>query len=269
MLGKFNLVKATWSMTGLATKVAIFAIASTIGVANVVGSADAALNATAFNTSNQNINSGKLSLTLSSGSASAGFGTAIVGMKPLDTQTRFVDYTNDGDLAFLTPTLSIAAYTSAGSGGTIITAGSADAILTTGAAAVTSGMRVWVQNCSTAWAFTAGSSSSAATCSGTTSDVISTGSGTATVLNRAVPIATLIAAGAAGTAMTNLVNTPNYVNRLMYTLYIPDKTETTVNGRTNALYATPALDPTSIQGKNAWVTWTVEVKQPALTTGNS
>ena len=55
----------------------------------------------------------------------------------------------------------------------------------------------------------------------------------------------------------------------MYTLYIPDKTETTVNGKTNALYATPALDPASIQGKNAWVTWTVEVKQPALTTGNS
>jgi len=269
MLGKLKVAKGSWSILGLSGKVAILGIAATIGVANVSGGAGAALNATAFNTANQNINSGKLSLTLSAGSASAGFGTAITGMKPLDTQTRFVDYTNDGDLAFLTPTLGITAYTSAGSGGTIITAGSADAILTTGAAAVTNGIRVWVQNCSASWAFTAGSSSSSATCSGTTTDVISTGSGTATVLNRAVPIATLIAAGVGGTAMTNLINTPAYVNHLMYTLYIPDKTETTVNGKTNALYATPALDPASIQGKNAWVTWTVEVKQPALTTGNS
>ena len=268
MLGKLNLLKASWSFTSLAAKVGVITVATTIGLANVVGSAGASLNATAFNTANQNINSGKLSLTLSAGSASAGFGTAITGMKPLDTQTRFVDYTNDGDLAFLTPDLGITAYTSAGSGGTIITAGSADAILTTGAAAVTSGIRVWVQNCAAAWTFTAGSSSSAATCA-SPSDVISTGSGTATVLNRAVPIATLIAAGVSGTAMTNLINTPAYVNHLMYTLYIPDKTETTVNGKTNALYATPALDPASIQGKNAWVTWTVEVKQPALTTGNS
>jgi len=268
MLGKFDLLKGSWSITGFMGKAAVLGIAATIGIANIVGGAGAALNATAFNTANQNINSGKLSLTLSAGSASAGFGTAITGMKPLDTQTRFVDYTNDGDLAFLTPTLSITAYTSSGSGGTIITAGSADAILTTGAAAVTSGIRVWVQNCAAAWTFTAGSSSSAASCASPT-DVISTGSGTATVLNRAVPIATLIAAGGSGTAMTNLINTPAYVNHLMYTLYIPDKSETTVNGKTNALYATPALDPASIQGKNAWVTWQVEVKQPALTSGNS
>jgi hypothetical protein len=264
MLGKLNLVKSARPMSSLGGKVVFFAVATTIGIANIVGGAGAALNATAFNTANQNINSGKLSLTLSAGSASAGFGTAITGMKPLDTQTRFVDYTNDGDLAFLTPTLSITAYTSSGSGGTIITAGSADAILTTGAAAVTSGIRVWVQNCAAAWTFTAGSSSSAASCASPT-DVISTGSGTATVLNRAVPIAT----GGSGTAMTNLINTPAYVNHLMYTLYIPDKSETTVNGKTNALYATPALDPASIQGKNAWVTWQVQVQQPALTTGNS
>ena len=263
MLGKLNLLKASWSLSSLTAKVGVIALATTFGLANVVGSAGASLNATAFNTARQNITSGDLSLTLSAGSG-VGFTSAILLMKPMDTQSRFVTYTNEGDFAFATPTLAVAAF-SAGSGGVAISVGSADAILTTGSLALTSGLRVWVQNCATAWTVVSTGSTSSS-CSGGATDVISTGSGTVTVLDRAVPIATLVAGAV---TMTNLTATAGAVNNLRYMLYIPDKTETTVNGKTNASYANPALDPTSIQGKSAWLTWTVTVNQPATINGNS
>ena len=194
----------------------------------------------------------------SNGKLSAGFDSAIVGMKPLDTQTRFVDYTNSGTVAFVTPTLGITAYTSAGSGGAVVTSTSVNAILTTGSAAAKNGLRVWVQNCATNWSFTVGSSTASATCASVAQDVISTGSGAATALNRAVPIANLVSSAI---AMSNLNTKAGAINHLRYMIYIPAKSETTVNGKTNALYANPALDPTSLQGKNTWLKWTVTVTQ--------
>lgn len=196
--------------------------------------------------------------TSSNGTLSAGFDSAIVGMKPLDTQTRFVEYTNSGTVEFATPTLGITAYTSAGSGGAVVTSTSINAILTTGSTAAKNGLRVWVQNCATNWSFTVGSSTASATCASAAQDVISTGSGVATVLNRAVPIANLVSSAI---AMSNLNTKAGAINHLRYTIYIPAKSETTVNGKTNALYANPALDPTSLQGKNTWLKWTVTVTQ--------
>ena len=250
MLGKLNLVKAAWSMTGLAGKVAIFAVASTIGVANVVGSASADLNATAFNTTAQGISSGTLNLTLGNGvfgaTTSTGFGTYLTKVRPTDTINRFVDYTTGADMGWETPTLAVAAT------GPSAAALGVNGILVDG----TNGLKVWVQTCGiSTWA-------TATTCtSGSPLNVVGTGAGASSVY-----LSTLIAGAQ---SMSNMVGTASAVNHLKYTISLPDKTETTANGNLSGTAAAPSASALSIQGKSVELIWTVTVDQTAATDTNA
>ena len=121
MLGKINLVRASWSVTGLAGKVTVLGLATVIGIANVIGSAGASLNAVASNaTTATAITNGTLNLTLADGNGgtrTAGFTTAVTGMAPGDTIVRYVRYTQGANnVDALNPTLMIA-----DSGSTILT----------------------------------------------------------------------------------------------------------------------------------------------------
>ena len=249
MLGKINLIKATWSVTGLAGKVAFFAVASTIGVANVVGSAGADLNATAFNTSAQALDSGTLSLTLGNGnygSASVGFGSYLTKLRPTDTINRFVDYTTGADMGWETPALTVAAT------GPSAAALGVNGILVDG----TNGLKVWVQTCGTStWA-------TATTCTtGSPLNVVGTGTGASSVF-----LSTLIAGAQ---SMSNMVGTASAVNHLKYTISLPDKTETTANGNLSGTAAAPSASAISIQGKSVELVWTVTVDQTAATDTNA
>ena len=236
-------------MTGLAGKVAIFAVASTIGVANVVGSASADLNATAFNTTVQGLSSGTLSLTLGNGnygSASVGFGTYLTKLRPTDTINRFVDYTTGADMGWETPTLGVVAT------GPSAAALGVNGILVDG----TNGLKVWVQTCGTStWA-------TATTCTtGSPLNVVGTGAGASSVY-----LSTLIAGAQ---SMSNMVGTASAVNHLKYTISLPDKTETTANGNLSGTAAAPSASAVSIQGKSVELVWTVTVDQTAATDTNA
>ncbi len=221
MLGKLNLLKASWSFTSLAAKVGVIAVATTIGLANVVGSAGATLDAVAYNTSAQSITSGNLSITLANGNGgtkTAGFTTYSGKLRPGDSLVRYVSYTQAGDLTASTPTIKIAAAVSN--------------LLTTDA---TYGLKVWIQNCSVAWA-------DAGTCTGAT-NVLGTGTGASSVA-----LSTL----GSDTALSNFLLAPTNVNYLKFTISLPDKTETTTNG---------ILPGGTIQGLTAAITWTVKELQ--------
>ncbi|CAB4715347.1 MAG: hypothetical protein F2830_04440 [Actinobacteria bacterium] len=228
MLGKFNLVKTSWSVTGLAGKVAVVGVATIIGIANVVGSAGASLNAIASNTTPQAINSGTLSLILSPGafgaSTSAGFDTYANKMRPLDSFSRFVTYTTGADMGIASPTLAVTA--------------TGDAIMRD----ATYGLRVWVQRCTTAWA-------TDGTCGGLRSDLFG-------VSGTPVAISTL----ATATAITSFNLAASGVNYLKYTISLPTKTETNTNGTISGFGAEG-----TIQGKAAALTWTLTADQSATT----
>ena len=234
MLGKLNLLKASWSFTSLTAKVAVIAVATTIGLANVVGSAGASLDAVAFNTTAQSINTGTLSITLSAGSSSgssalfgttpsAGFDSYVPKMRPQDSFSHFVNLVTGPDMGISSPKL-------------MITAGSGSAaILTSGSNA----LRVWVQGCSVAW-------SAGGTCSTTAVDLVGT-------TGSPVVISSLSTA----TAFTgSLALTAGATNYIKYTLSLPDKTETTTNG---------SVPSGTIQGKTASLTWTFSANQSAVT----
>ena len=227
MLGKLNLLKASWSFTSLAAKVGVIAVATTIGLANVVGSAGATLDAVATNTTAQTINSGTLSLVLGNGSfgasTSAGFDTYASKMRPLDSFSRFVNYVTGADMGIASPKLQITA--------------TGDAIMTTGA----NSLRVWVQSCSVAW------DASGVCTSGTRTDLFGAS-------GSPVAISTLATAQSISSGVNLTANATNY---LKYTLSLPDKSETTTNG------VAPAVG--SIQGKSAALTWTFSALQSATT----
>jgi len=249
MLGKLNLVKSARSMSSLGGKVVFFAVATIIGVANIVGSAGADLNATAFNTSAQALDSGTLSLTLANGnygSASVGFGSYLTKLRPTDTINRFVDYTTGADMGWETPVLQVEAK------GPSAAALGLNAILVDG----TNGLKVWVQTCGTStWA-------SATTCTtGSPLNVIGTGAGASSVY-----LSTLIAGAQ---SMSNMVGTASAVNHLKYTISLPDKTETTANGNLSGTAAAPSASALSIQGKSVELVWTVTVDQTAATDTNA
>ena len=235
MLGKLNLLKPSWSFTSLTAKVAVIAVATTIGLANVVGSAGASLDAVAFNTTAQSINTGTLSITLSAGSSSgssalfgttpsAGFDSYVPKMRPQDSFSHFVNLVTGPDMGISSPKL-------------MITAGSGSAaILTSGSNA----LRVWVQGCSVAW-------SAGGTCSPTAVDLVGT-------TGSPVVISSLSTA----TAFTGslALTTAGATNYIKYTLSLPDKTETTTNG---------SVPSGTIQGKTASLTWTFSANQSAVT----
>ena len=236
MSGKLNLLKASWSFTSLAAKVGVIAVATTIGLANVVGSAGATLDAVASNAgaAYKNIATGTLSLSYApSGETgrTAGFSSNITGMKPLDTQSRFVDYTTGADMGIKSPALSI---TASGAGATILT----DA---------TYGLRVSVQSCGT---YTWTSSTDCA-------------SGTPATLLASTPLSSLI-----GNMTSNLSGfelAEGNVNHLKFTILLPDQAETNTNG---TITFTGSKSET-IQGKSAAITWIVTVGQPDTVNGNA
>ncbi|MEI6649186.1 MAG: hypothetical protein WCO08_06045 [Actinomycetes bacterium] len=86
--------------------VAILGVAAIGGVALVSSNVFASLNATAFNTTAQNISVGTLKLTQAG--VGNGITTAIGPIQPGDTQNRYVDVTNGGSLAGSAMTLQLA-----------------------------------------------------------------------------------------------------------------------------------------------------------------
>ena len=224
----FHLLSASVRTTTLT--VAATAVAGVIGIAYVTAPTDAALNASAFNTSPQSIISSGLSLALAVDAPSAGFTTSISGMIPGDTQYRFVTYTQAaGNATAITPTLQITDGAS-----TLLTA---DSIR---------GLAVAVNNCSVAWTYTLGI------------NVVPTCSGTLTAVLGSTPLVTLKSATALGAGF-NL--TPGSVSHLAYTIVEPTGvTETTANGT-----ATVGSNPyaiTAISASGSTVTYST-----ASTTG--
>ncbi len=245
MLGKLNLLKASWSFKSLAAKAGVIAVATTIGIANVVGSAGADLNAVAFNTGAQAINSGTLSLTLGNGNfgtASVGFGSYVAKLRPTDTISSFVDYTTGSESGWDNPTLAVAATGPLG-------AALGDNAILVGA---TNGLKVWVQTCgASTWA-------TATTCTtGSPLSVVGTNAGAGSVL-----MSDLIASAQ---PMLNLLGDASSVNHLKYTIALPDKTETTVNGTTKrdgvGVLGSVLSAADTIQGKSVALVWTVTVNQ--------
>ena len=108
--------------------VAILGVAAIGGVSLVSTNVFASLNATAFNTTAQNISVGTLKLTQANATspASGGITTAIGPIQPGDTVNRYVDLTNGGSLAASAMTLQIAdAQTAATITGATATGGTA------------------------------------------------------------------------------------------------------------------------------------------------
>ena len=121
-----------------------------ISIAAIAGqSVIASLNATAFNTTAQNINAGTMKLDLAN--AGNGFGTTIANLVPGDVVNRYVTLTNSGSingigLSLKTAQTGTASLISDGTGGV-----------------TTKALKLTVTSCSVAW------DTSAGTCGGTTS----------------------------------------------------------------------------------------------------
>ena len=188
--------KFSRAIGSMPAKVTIVLIAAIGGVALVSSSVFAVLTATASNATQQQIQTGTLSLTMAPASTTgitAGFTTNVANMAPGDSVIRFVDITQGSSLAGILPTLKITP--------------TAPTTLTTDPA---NGLQVAVNVCSVAW-------SSTGTCSGTTNSVLGATSvnalGNATALSGA-----------------NFVTTIGAVNHLQVILSLPAGSEVTVNG---------------------------------------
>ena len=231
MLGKLNLMKASWSLSSLAAKVGVVAIATTIGLANVVGSAGATLDAVATNTGGQSITSGVLSLTFANGNGGAltsGFSTVTSKVRPGDVITRYVNFTQAGDVTAMTPQIKI----EDGNG----------TVLTTSA---TKGFQVVIDNCpglTASW-------SDLGVCSTTSTQVLAS-----------TPLSSLLSHY---TGISNFGLTANTVNHLRFTISLPDSLandETVTNGQT-IHSAAPGSDALSVQGKTAAIVWSIKEVQ--------
>jgi len=241
MLGKFNLVKATWSATGLAAKIAVFAVATTIGVANVVGSAGASLNA--LSTSGpQSITSGTLSLPApvfplgtGLGTTGAGFTTAVSALAPADVIHRFATYQNAGTVATGIPSMWFV--------------DSTPTILTTDSSL---GLKVTITRCTVAWTYA--SATATPVCGGTQSVWLAQ-----TALNAVGKTE------ATKTAFTNVASLAAGENAyLKFDLTYPDRVERRTNGAVATANDGTALTSGSIQGLVASITWNVYAEQRAV-----
>ncbi|HVT20008.1 MAG TPA: TasA family protein [Mycobacteriales bacterium] len=156
----------------------------------------AGLDATAFNTTPQDVDSGTLSLTL--GDNGAGFSSSISNLAPGDTVNRYVDLTNGGTLDAQALTLTVAA------------TGDSQ-LITDGTSPATKALRVTVKSCSTSWDNTTGEC---------------TNSGTVASLLSATPLSTLASAQSlvAGSIASGAVK------HLQVEVQLPDQSETTANG---------------------------------------
>ena len=177
---------------------AVMVATAAIGGATLVGaSVFASLNATAYNTSAQDVASGTLKLTQASSSVSGltgGITTSITNLASGDIVNRFVDLTNGGSLDGKDLTLSLADV------GT--------SLLTSDA---TVGLQVAVFECATAWTTVTG------LCSG----------GAGTQVMSSTPAHSLLTTAGSLTVGSLAAS---HVNHLRLQITLPSKTETTVNG---------------------------------------
>ena len=221
--------KKSKGVFGLTTRLTAVAFAGLIGLSVIVSNTTAGLDAIAFNTTPQVINSGTVSINLANGidtggTLNKGFSQTFDKMLPGDTQTVFVRLTN-GTTAVRNLELSLS------------DSSAPNTRLTNDA---TQGLKLSVTSCPTAW-------SSTGTCSTPTTRVSN------------------IAFSSINTSITSTLFTSlagitdiaaNEVQYLKFDVVLPDINETTTNG------ATPA---NSIQGLAANVTWKFKVSQRAAT----
>lgn len=201
------------------------ALAAT-GLLLTTGGVYAALNATAFNTTAQAADSGTLRLTMTNNGT--GFSTAVSNLAPGDVVNRYVNLVNGGTLDAAGLTLGVADAAAANR-------------LTNDA---TSGLKVTVSSCPTAW--TPGTGVGSGTCATAP-----------TTLLTSVALASLKAAPSSLSAAPIPAGASTF---LRIALTLPDISETTING---------ALPTNSIQGLSASLTWTFTETQRAATTTTS
>jgi len=167
-----------------------------ISVAAIAGqSVLASLNATAFNTTAQNINAGTLKLDLANNGN--GFGTSIANVVPGDVVNRYVTLTNSGTLNGIGLTLKTAQT------GT-------SSLITDGISPITTkALKLTVTSCSVAWNTTTG------VCSGTPTEELAS---------------TVIGSLTSATAFASSTLNSTAVKYLQMKIELPDQNETTVNG---------------------------------------
>ena len=168
----------------------------TISIAAIAGqSVIASLNATAFNTVAQGINSGTMKLDLADNGN--GFGQNISNLVPGDTVNRYVTLTNSGSIDGIGLTLKTAQTGTA----TLINDGTGGA--------TNKALRLSVKSCSVAWNTTTG------VCSGTEATELA---------------ATQIGALTSATSLSSSTMASGAVKYLQMKIELPDQNETTVNG---------------------------------------
>jgi hypothetical protein len=173
---------------------ALAGAAIVLSVAAIAGqSVLSSLNATAFNTSPQNVNSGTMSLNLSATNPSVGFSQSVTNLAPGDVINRYVTLTNDGSLDGKDLTLQT---TETGTATLISDIGTSKALTLT------------VSSCNVAW--------SGGTCSSP-----SGGSQEVTGVLGTFSTAKLFA---------NAAMSSGAVKYLQISLKLPDQNETTANG---------------------------------------
>jgi hypothetical protein len=167
-----------------------------ISIAAIAGqSVIASLNATAFNTTAQNINAGTMKLDLAD--SGNGFGTSISNVVPGDVVNRYVTLTNSGSLNGIGLSLKTAQ------------TGSPNLISDGTGGSTTKALKLTVTSCSVAWTIATG------TCGGTTSTEV---------------VSTVIGLLTSPVTLTNSTLNSSGVRYLQMKMELPDQNETTVNG---------------------------------------
>ena len=167
-----------------------------ISVAAIAGqSVLASLNATAFNTSAQNINAGTLKLDLAN--SGNGFGTSIANVVPGDVVNRYVTLTNSGTLNGIGLSLKTAQ------------TGTQSLISDGVSPSTTKALKLTVTSCSVAWDPTAG------TCGGLTNVELAS---------------TTIGSLTSPVTLNNGNLNSSAVRYLQMKIELPDQNETTTNG---------------------------------------
>jgi hypothetical protein len=167
-----------------------------ISVAAIAGqSVLASLNATAFNTTAQNINAGTLKLDLAN--SGNGFGTSIANVVPGDVVNRYVTLTNSGTLNGIGLSLKTAQ------------TGTQSLISDGVSPSTTKALKLTVTSCSVAWDPTAG------TCGGSTNVELAS---------------TTIGSLTSPVTLNNGNLNSSAVRYLQMKIELPDQNETTTNG---------------------------------------
>ena len=167
-----------------------------ISVAAIAGqSVLASLNATAFNTTAQNINAGTLKLDLAN--SGNGFGTSIANVVPGDVVNRYVTLTNSGSLNGIGLSLKTAQ------------TGTQSLISDGVSGSTTKALKLTVTSCTVAW------NTSTGVCSGTPTEELAS---------------TVIGSLTSATALASSTLNSTAVRYLQMKIELPDQNETTVNG---------------------------------------